>query len=264
MELTLVHNDERFCPVYKTQKGNPAIDARELHKTLGIKTRFNDWISREIEAHVFIENVDFRKINEILKNEYSQSSSKRYSGLNRGTVRTKYLLRINTAKHIAMATMTERGKQVRDYFIRCEQGLKEVVAGIASTPDDIIRMTAPTEQKRANKRVAAVIFNGNQKNIPNLQIHNRRVCKTLTGKEPKPYAKEVSEYLHRTMKSGRDAMRAVRPELASTVAVCDLMVSEGQSMDEIERSGLLKELPSVFKKIMLLNGTYRPMLPKAV
>lgn len=39
-----------------------AIDARELHKQLGNKRKFADWIAQRIEQYGFIENEDFHKI----------------------------------------------------------------------------------------------------------------------------------------------------------------------------------------------------------
>ena len=37
----------------------PAVDGRELHKSLGIKTRFDKWICRRIEEHSFNYEKDF-------------------------------------------------------------------------------------------------------------------------------------------------------------------------------------------------------------
>lgn len=82
------------------------VDARELHKALGVNARFNDWIARRLDPFLFIENRDFVH----------------YSVLSNGPVpRAEYALSIRTAKHIAMMERTAKGEQIRDYFIAIEE-----------------------------------------------------------------------------------------------------------------------------------------------
>ena len=81
-------------------------NARDLHTFLGVGVRFNDWISRRIQQHGFVERQDF----------YSTLSKNR-----RGRPSVEYHLTIEAAKHIAMAEHTDKGKEARDYFIECER-----------------------------------------------------------------------------------------------------------------------------------------------
>ena len=46
--------------------GQRAVNARELHRFLGVKTQFKDWINRRIEEYQFIKGQDFEVF---LKNE---------------------------------------------------------------------------------------------------------------------------------------------------------------------------------------------------
>jgi phage anti-repressor protein len=94
--------------------GRKAVSARDLHAFLGNKTKFNDWINRRIEEYGFIEKQDFEVLLNFEKNP---------SG---GRPLTEYALTIEAAKELAMVEGNEKGKQARQYFIACEQKLKEI------------------------------------------------------------------------------------------------------------------------------------------
>jgi phage anti-repressor protein len=96
---------DEMLPVYENDTGEKLVDARELHEKLFISTRFNDWISRQINNYGFIEGEDF------------------YSILSKTTGRPskEFLLVIDTAKEIAMVQNNEQGRAVRKYFIRVEK-----------------------------------------------------------------------------------------------------------------------------------------------
>jgi phage anti-repressor protein len=252
MKLTLHRHDEGFCPIYLTERGNQAVNARELHKALGIKTRFNDWINREIISHNFRKNTHF---------VFYSNLSKTKKG---GRPVQDFILRLDSAKHIAMATMTKHGKRTREYFIWCEQVKDAALAYVKHDtepilPREIAELTNPAKQKEQNRSVARTIYAGKQGNVAEIKKHNVRVCKTLTGVNPTPYKEAVSAYFHKKFGTARDAMRAKAPELSATAAVCDYMVDKGKTMDQIEQSGILKNLPDVLKKWMMLEGSYQPM-----
>lgn len=82
------------------------VSARELHKTLNIGTRFNDWFPRMVE-YGFIEGTDF----------YSKMS-KTESG---GRPSTDYEISFDMAKQICMIQRTPEGKQCRQYLIDLEK-----------------------------------------------------------------------------------------------------------------------------------------------
>lgn len=84
------------------------VSARELHKKLGVKTRFSQWVTQNFKH--FRENVDFTSVVTT-------------TVVNNGAERElqDYALTIETAKHIAMMSGTNKGYEVRDYFIRVEQ-----------------------------------------------------------------------------------------------------------------------------------------------
>lgn len=84
-------------------------DARELHKVLQVKSRFNDWISNRIAEYGFIENQDF------------VIATKNLVAKRGGHNRLNYHLTLDTAKELAMVEKTEVGRAIRRYFIDCER-----------------------------------------------------------------------------------------------------------------------------------------------
>lgn len=84
------------------------VSARELHKKLGVKTRFSQWVTQNFKH--FRENIDFTSVVTT-------------TVVNNGAERElqDYALTTETAKHIAMMSATEKGYEIRDYFIQVEK-----------------------------------------------------------------------------------------------------------------------------------------------
>lgn len=91
------------------RNGEQLVSARELHEFLEVKTRFNDWFIRMCE-YGFIENKDFGAITQ-----------KRVTAQGNEITYMDYLLKLSMAKEISMIQRNEKGKQAREYFIRCEE-----------------------------------------------------------------------------------------------------------------------------------------------
>lgn len=85
------------------------VSARELHKTLEVKTKYNDWFSRMAE-YGFVENQDFIAI-----------AQKRVTAQGNETTYTDHAIKLDMAKEIAMIQRNEKGKEVRCYFIQVEK-----------------------------------------------------------------------------------------------------------------------------------------------
>lgn len=84
------------------------VSARELHKKLGVKTRFSQWVTQNFKH--FRKNIDFTSVVTT-------------TVVNNGAERElqDYALTTETAKHIAMMSATEKGYEIRDYFIQVEK-----------------------------------------------------------------------------------------------------------------------------------------------
>lgn len=88
---------------------DPVVSGRQLHEALGVKTRYNDWFTRMTE-YGFIENQDYLAITQ-----------KRVTAQGNSTNQTDHIIKLDMAKEIAMIQRTDKGKQVRQYFIQVEK-----------------------------------------------------------------------------------------------------------------------------------------------
>lgn len=95
-----------------------AVDARTLHQSLGIVKPFADWMKAQIQRVRLTEGRDFA-VAEVFHQEVKNSG---------GRPRTEYALTIEAAKHIAMMCGSDKGFEVRDYFIECERIAKQATA----------------------------------------------------------------------------------------------------------------------------------------
>lgn len=85
------------------------LSARELHEFLGIKTKYKDWFPR-MAAYGFDENVDYRPM-----------AQKRATAQGNETTFNDHEITLDMAKEIAMIQRSEKGKQVRQYFLELER-----------------------------------------------------------------------------------------------------------------------------------------------
>lgn len=83
----------------------PVVSGRQLHKALGVKTAYKDWFPRMTE-YGFTEGEDFSSF-------LSKSTGGRPS--------QDHIIKLDMAKEIAMIQRTDKGKEVRTYFIQVEK-----------------------------------------------------------------------------------------------------------------------------------------------
>ena len=95
-----------------------AVNGRELHGALEIKKDFSDWIKVQISSLGLEENVDYIVFPQKGENPIS-TQKEGYSVGGRPSI--EYILTLDAAKHIAMASRSARGKAVRAYFIEVEK-----------------------------------------------------------------------------------------------------------------------------------------------
>lgn len=83
----------------------PVVSGRQLHEALEVKTPYDKWFPRMTE-YGFTENEDFSTF-------LSQSTGGRRA--------TDHVIKLDMAKEIAMIQRTDKGKEVRQYFIQVEK-----------------------------------------------------------------------------------------------------------------------------------------------
>lgn len=100
-ELIKVHYDNA---------DRPTVSGRELHEALGVETPYTTWVKRMCE-YGFSENVDFATC-------FPNLESKNQHG---GQNKIDHQITIPMAKELCMLQRTEKGKQMRQYFIAVEE-----------------------------------------------------------------------------------------------------------------------------------------------
>lgn len=126
------------------------VNARDLHAALGSQKKFADWIKAQIERCGLIEGLEWapaevvpQKVNNPEEpGEFFPQKGENQSG---GRPAKEYILTIDAAKQVAMASNTPRGRDVRLYFIECERQLSA----------DQQRQANETADRLAAERVAA-------------------------------------------------------------------------------------------------------------
>lgn len=99
---------QQLIQITTDPKNGNVVSARELYEFLEVQTDFSDWCKRMFE-YGFEENKDYS----LLKIGERKAHNK-----------TDYALTIDTAKEISMLQRSEKGKQIRNYFIEAEKQLR--------------------------------------------------------------------------------------------------------------------------------------------
>lgn len=87
---------------------NAVVSARDLHRSLEVKTRFSQWVEQNFK--MFKEGEDFTSVVGTTL-------------VNNGAVRKlqDYAVTIRMAEHLAMMSKTNKGHEIREYFIQVEK-----------------------------------------------------------------------------------------------------------------------------------------------
>lgn len=113
--------------VTTNENGDQLVSARELHRSLEIKTRFSLWVTQNFKP--FRDGVDFTSVVST-------------TVVNNGAIRElqEYALSVEMAKHISMMTGTPKGFEVRDYFISVEKAW--------NNPDMVVQRAMQIQQRK--------------------------------------------------------------------------------------------------------------------
>ena len=115
ISITTNENDEQL------------VSGRELHKFLGIETKYEDWFPRMTE-YGFTESVDYHalKIENVVNN--------------RTYYKTDHAMKLDMAKEVSMIQRNEKGKQARQYFLEVEKAW--------NNPDMIIKRAMDLQARK--------------------------------------------------------------------------------------------------------------------
>ena len=130
----------------------PVVSARELYEVLEVKTRYNDWFNR-MREYGFVENQDFVSITQ-----------KRVTAQGNETTYIDHAIKLDMAKEIAMIQRSDKGKEVRKYFIQVEKDFnspEKIMARalkIAENQINSLKIENTEQKKRIEQDKPKVIF----------------------------------------------------------------------------------------------------------
>lgn len=113
----------------------PVVSGRQLHEALEVKTPYSMWFDRMVE-YGFTENQDF-----LLNNFVKQTGRG-------GHNKVDHIIKLDMAKEIAMIQRTDKGKQVRAYFIQIEKDY--------NSPEKIMARALLMADKKVHKLEAQI------------------------------------------------------------------------------------------------------------
>lgn len=108
-EIRVLESDG-LIKVYETDQGEKVVDARELYEGLESKQDFSTWAKKRLSECDAKENQDYVRFHEKME-------------ANNAT-KIEYILKLSTAKEMAMLERNEKGKEYRKYLITIEEKYK--------------------------------------------------------------------------------------------------------------------------------------------
>ncbi len=120
------------------------VNARQLHKALGVGKRFASWIAERIKEYGFTEGLEF-----------FPSLGKTTGKVGRPSI--EYQLTLGMAKELAMVERNDKGREIRRYFIEIED---RVSRGDVTLADEIADKATPQQQEWLARRTAGKAARG--------------------------------------------------------------------------------------------------------
>ena len=159
----------QLITIYDNPILTKAIDARDIHRELGVNKKFSDWIKQQIVRADLIENEDYIKVH-LKGNDINQQLT------NVGD-RIDYFITLDVGKNLAMMSNCQKGKDVRKYFIMCE---KELRKNHPTTYLEAIKALVVKEEERLeleNKINNSTLFSNKEKAYDKERVYNKDIKK---------------------------------------------------------------------------------------
>lgn len=114
----------------------PVVSGRQLHEALEVKTPYSMWFDRMTD-NGFVENQDYILLNNFVKQTGRGGHNK-----------VDHIIKLDMAKEIAMIQRTDKGKEVRQYFIQVEKDF--------NSPEKIMARALLMADKKVHKLEAQI------------------------------------------------------------------------------------------------------------
>ena len=143
---------QELIKVNVNENQEPIVSARELHKVLGVSKRFSAWWTTQI-GYGFEEGQDY------------VGCTCRYAANQHGGEQElqDYAIKLDMAKELAMVSKTDKGKEVRKYFIQIEKDFnspeKIMARALLIANKQISTLQAQIEEQKPLVEFAEVVAN---------------------------------------------------------------------------------------------------------
>ena len=111
--LRMIENG--LVPIYETSIGESVVYGTELHGVIKPKGRYREWVGSRLDDVGAIKDDDY------------QTAEVPFPS---GQTKKDHIIKLSTAKEIALLERNEKGKQVHRYFIQVEKKYKKFSQGI--------------------------------------------------------------------------------------------------------------------------------------
>lgn len=114
----------------------PIVSGRQLHEALGVNSNYTTWFDRMTD-YGFTENEDY-----VLLSNFGNQTGRG------GHNKVDHIIKLDMAKEIAMIQRTDKGKEVRQYFIQVEKDF--------NSPEKIMARALLMADKKVHKLEAQI------------------------------------------------------------------------------------------------------------
>ncbi len=135
----------------KVENDQQLVSARDLHKGLGLKRKFTDWVKQNFKD--FEEGIDYE--GSLISTPYNKKYPDKLQTIQ------DYALTIDMAKQLCLMSRTEKGKQYRKYLIEVERKWND--------PQEVVKrgyailQNENTQLKLENKNLTVQLEESNKK-----------------------------------------------------------------------------------------------------
>ena len=197
------------------------VSARELYKFFGVTERFSRWFER-MKSYGFKEGKDFTSVpfSTLVNNNAKKALD-------------DYALTLSAAKEISMLQRSEKGKEAREYFIKCEETLQELKQN--KRFEAFLKLETTKDKLHQN----VVKLGGDEENYIQIDTAGRKVF--FNGQLI------ADEELSTLALKGRDF---------ATELTNDILGKGDHQLEDVE--GINKEQHSTIRKVIIENTKRKP------
>ena len=142
-QLKMIENE--LVPVYETDAGEKVVYGTELYRVLQVKSNYTTWIERRFNDIDAIENEDYETCFPKLESEIHGGQNKK-----------DHIIKLDTAKEMAMLERNSKGKEVRRYFIQIEKKYKGITFKNTPTGKELMALAVIEAQKTIAEQNQAI------------------------------------------------------------------------------------------------------------